>query len=92
MAIVNTPWDGSESRWDTAESYCSSCLIDENPSGKPKVKGLCKLPVKEPNGDLNANAVRNAAARINQVDASPAAKKAAMSRLMALKKQAKIGQ
>lgn len=93
MAVTNKPWDGSASRFASTADYCDSCLINENDGPRSGwVQAKCKLPVKEPNGDVNANALRNAAARINQVDASPAAKRAAMTKLAALEKTAKIGQ
>lgn len=42
-------WDGSASRWDTAEAYCDSCLINVN-TGAPAdwSKALCSLPVRDP--------------------------------------------
>jgi len=44
-----------------ASEYCSVCLIDLNPKGKPKVKDLCKLPVRsKPGGPYNRNALRAA--------------------------------
>ena len=51
-SFSDKPWDGSASRWGTAEAYCSACLIDVNPKGQKKVKGLCHLPVKEPGGGV----------------------------------------
>lgn len=94
MAVTNKPWDGSASKYPSTADYCDACLINENEGPRADwVQAKCKLPVKEPNGDLNANAVRNAMARIGQVEGvSPAAKKAAMTKLMALRKQASIGQ
>lgn len=53
-------WDGSAARWDTAEAYCSDCLIDVNSSGEEKSKSLCKLPIREP-GDPKTTYVRQAA-------------------------------
>lgn len=61
MPFVNRPWDGSAGRWDTAEGYCASCLIDLNPSNQPKIKGKCYLPVKEPTGEYNRRALSAAA-------------------------------
>lgn len=90
MAFVDKAWDGGEGRF-TLEQWKASCLIDTG-TGDPNTKGRYKLPVKEPNGDYNKAAIRNALARINQVDAPAAAKQRAMSRLNALKKQAGIGQ
>jgi hypothetical protein len=92
MAVTNKPWDGSPSRWPDAESYAKACLIVERRPGQTLTKEDCHLPVYEPNGDLNANAVRNALARIGQVEAPATLKAAAMRKLMALRKQAGIGQ
>ena len=90
MAVVNGAWDGSASRF-TPEQWKRSCLIDTG-AGDPDSKDRYKLPVLEPNGDLNANAVRNALSRIGSVDAPAAAKAGAARKLQALKKQAGIGQ
>lgn len=58
-AFTEQAWDGSESRWDTAEAYCSACLVDNNPAGQPKTKDQCHFPYKEPgSGDVNVNALR----------------------------------
>ena len=93
MAFVDRPWDGGASRFGSTADFCRACLINEN-TGDPKdwVQAQCHLPVKEPNGDYNRNAIRNARARIGQVQASAAAKKKAQARLDALAKQAGIGQ
>ena len=65
MAISNKPWDGSASRWPDTASFCKSCLLDLNPSGKPKTQDNCKLPIKEPGGDINANALPAALGALN---------------------------
>lgn len=54
-SISNAPWDGSPSRFDTPEAYCASCLIDLNDGAK--TKSMCMLPVKEPGGAINKNAL-----------------------------------
>jgi len=83
VPISDRPW-GSISESDyTPEQFCRAALIDLNPPGEEKVKGLCKLPVREPNGALNRNGVHAAAGRFGQTDAPPAAKRAAARRLMA---------
>lgn len=88
MAIVNKPWDGDAARYPDADSYCAACLVDDNPSGKDKVKNLCHLPVKEPNGDINSNGVHAAAASLaggrGGTDLSPADKKKAAKALVRL--------
>ncbi len=65
MPFSNKPWSQfSESDYETAEKYCSACLIDMNPSGEEKKKELCKLPVKEPSGVYNRNGIHAAAAAL----------------------------
>ena len=91
MAFVDKPWDGSASRYADTAAYCRACLINENTGDSSTwTQDKCHLPVKEPNGDYNKNAIRNARARINQVQSS--GKAAAAKRLAALEKQAGIGQ
>ena len=59
MPFSDVPWDGSESRWPDAESYCRSSLVDNNPSGQPKTKAQCHFPVKAPGSDVyNVAALR----------------------------------
>jgi hypothetical protein len=87
MAVSDRPW-GSFSESDyTPEQFCRAALIDLNPSGEPKTKGLCKLPVREPDGTLNRNGVHAAAAVLagarGGVDAPPDQKRAAARRLRA---------
>ena len=81
-------WDGSASRWPTAEAYCESCLIDANDGEGPKVKSLCHLPIKEPDGTYSVNGIHAAAAALaggrGGVDAPPAAKRAAARKLKRL--------
>ncbi len=89
-AFTDKPWNGSEGRF-SIEEWRRSCLIDTG-EGDPDTKERYKLPVREPDGTYNRNAIRNALARIGQTDAPSAAKRAAMNRLQALKKQADIGQ
>jgi HK97 family phage prohead protease len=83
--FTEVAWDGSESRWATAEEYCSATAIDLNPDGQPKVKSRCHLPYKEPgSGTVNVNGVRAALARIGQgfpQDATPAQRDAAKADL-----------
>ena len=66
-AFTEIAWDGSASRWDTAEAYCAASAIDLNPDGATKTKDMCHLPYKEPGtGDINVNGVRAALSRIGQ--------------------------
>lgn len=84
-AFVDAEWDGSVSRYKDAAAYCEACIIDDNPIGRPKLDSLAYLPVKEPGtGLVNIRAVRNALARVGQIDTSSANKARAHSRLTAL--------
>lgn len=65
MPISDKPWGSiSESDYKDAEQFCKACLIDTNEPGKPKTKSACKLPVREPSGALNRNAVHAAASAL----------------------------
>jgi hypothetical protein len=93
MAVTNTPWDGSAARY-TPEQWKRATLIDTG-EGDPASKDRYKLPVYEPNGDLNQNALGAAAGALNGargkgVQAPPAAKKAAAKKLIGLYRQAKM--
>ena len=57
-AFTEKAWDGSAGRWPDAATYCSACMVDNNPSGQEKTKAECHFPYKEPNGDINVNALR----------------------------------
>ena len=78
-------WDGSASRWDSAEAYCAASAIDLNPTGAKKTKDRCHLPYKEPgSGAININGVRAALSRIGQgmpQDATQAQRDAAKATL-----------
>ncbi len=89
MAISNRPWGQfSEADYDTPASFCGASLIDMNPSGEEKTKAMCKLPVREPNGDLNRNGVHAAAAALaggrGGVQAPPEMKRRAARKLIRL--------
>jgi hypothetical protein len=65
MAVSDKPWGSiSDSDYKDAAAFCKCCLIDLNEQGKDKVKGMCKLPVYEPDGTLNRNGVHAAAAAL----------------------------
>lgn len=73
-------WDGSASRF-TDQQWRRSCVLDH---GTGTAKERYGLPIREPDGTLNRNAVHNAAARFSQVkNASLAQKKAAARSLIA---------
>ena len=82
-------WDGSAARWPTAAAYAESCLINLNTGPKEDwTKDKCHLPVREPGGAYNRNAIHAAAAALaggrGGVDAPPAAKKSAARKLVRL--------
>ncbi len=89
MPFSNKPWGQfSETDYPDAERFCAACLIDMNPEGRPKVKAMCKLPVREPGGAYNRNAIHAAAAALagarGGVDAPPDEKRRAARRLVRL--------
>lgn len=81
FAISEASWDGSASRF-TDEEWIRSTVVDRGEEfSTPKERYA--VPILEPNGDLNRAAVHAAAARINQVDAPPAAVAAGERKLVA---------
>jgi HK97 family phage prohead protease len=78
-AVTKKPWNGSAARFEDDE-YKRSCLIDRG--GDAPVKERCSLPVLEPNGDINVNALAAAAGRLNQVKAPAELKKKAARKLI----------
>lgn len=87
--FTNKPWNGNAARWPDAASYADSCLINTNSGPRSQwTKGACNLPIREPNGDYNVNAIHSAVAVLaggmGGVHAAPAAKKAAATKLKAL--------
>jgi hypothetical protein len=97
MAVTEKPWDGSAGRFQDAE-YARSCVLDLadcSPAAKDKTaKERYKLPIKEPNGDLNVNALGTAAAALagarSPIKACQAAKKNAAKKLMRAYAQARV--
>ena len=91
MPISNRAWgdvDKTVEAYGSPEKYCRACLIDLNEGGEEKAAGKCKLPVREPGGALNRNAVHAAAAALvgarGGVDAPLEAKRKAARKLVAL--------
>lgn len=89
MAISNKPWSlVTPASYGSAGAYCKACLIDENDPGSEKIKSACKLPVYEPDGDLNSNGVHAAAAVLaggrGGVDATASSKASAARKLISL--------
>lgn len=79
-AVTRRAWDGSPSRFTDAQ-YRRSCVLDRG--GDAPVKQRYGLPIREPDGTLNMNAVRAAAAVIPKVDAPSKAVRAAARKLIA---------
>ncbi len=89
MPVSNKPWSQiSASDYADTDAYCKACLIDLNPPGQDKVQANCKLPVYEPEGALNRNAVHAAAGALagarGGVQAPPDARRKAARALVRL--------
>ncbi len=89
MPFSGKPWGSvDETDYEDTEAFCAACLIDLNEPGAEKVKGQCKLPIKEPNGQYNANAIHAAAAVLagarGGVQAPPEEKRKAARKLIRL--------
>jgi hypothetical protein len=92
---TSKPWDGSASKYADTDAYCKACLIDTNAPGADKVQANCKLPVYEPSGAVNTNALGSAAAALAGArgglkGVSSADKKAAARKLLRLYGEAKM--
>jgi HK97 family phage prohead protease len=84
-AVSRSPWNGAAARF-TDEQYQRSALICRPGDDPPKTR--CSLPVLEPNGDINANALGAAAGRLNQVTGiTPAMRASAARKLLRLYRQ-----
>lgn len=85
--VSDKKWSGGSASYANPADYCKACLIDESTDGA-KTATACKLPVYEPNGALNRNAVHAAAAALSGarggVNASADAKRSAARKLVAL--------
>lgn len=58
MPVSNKPWGDFKEADYTPEQFCSASLMDFNPDGEQKVKRLCYLPYKEPDGTINLNGIQ----------------------------------
>jgi hypothetical protein len=88
--FTDAPWNGAASRFGSTPAYCRSCLVNENTGPESGwTQDKCHLPVKEPDGTYNKGAIRDALSRISQ--GKFGGKAAALAKLHALAKQAKIG-
>ena len=67
VSVSEEPWDGSASRF-TPEQWRKATILHVCDGEE---KSCHKLPIREPGGALSRAGVHAAAARINQVDASP---------------------
>jgi hypothetical protein len=74
--FTDKPWDGSQGRFSEDEWKASTLIHGDT-------KSECKLPIKEPDGTVNINAVRNALARLSQTEGGDKPKiKAHLERLL----------
>jgi len=94
MPFSDKPWGSiSESDYKDADAFCAACLIDLNKPGQEKTKANCKLPIKEPNGTYNRNAIHAAAAALagarGGVQAPPEEKRKAARKLIRLYQEMK---
>ena len=97
MAVTTKPWSGDAGRFSD-EEWAHSCILDMgdcSAAGKEMTaKQRFKLPILEPNGDLNANALGSAAGALNDarttLKACPAAKTAAAKKLVSAYDSAKL--
>lgn len=94
MPFSDKPWGNvSEADYKDASAFCDACLIDLNKAGDEKVKGLCKLPIQEPGGTYNRNAIHAAAAVLagarGGVQAPPEEKRKAARKLVRLYSETK---
>lgn len=76
MAVTRMPWNPSLDRFED-DQFERACLVDRG--GDVPAKERCVLPVLEPNGDLNVNALQAAAAAIRS---TPEAARGAAARKM----------
>lgn len=94
MPFTDKSWDGSASKYRDTDAYCGACLIDLNEPGADKIQAKCKLPVKEPDGTYNRNALRAAAAALmgarGGVQAPAAEKAKAARKILRLMREAGI--
>jgi len=97
MAVTTKPWSGDASRFSDAE-WSHSCILDMGDCSaaakEMTTKKRYKLPILEPNGDINANALGSAAGALagarTPLQACPAAKTAAAKKLVAAYDAAKL--
>jgi len=79
QAASDKPWSQFTQADYTDEQWRRACILHRTGMSGKEAHGL---PIREPGGALNRNGVHAAAARINQVHASPEAKKSAANALL----------
>ncbi len=62
-AISDRPWGDFSASDYTIAQWHRACLLHDH-TGAPTAKSQCRLPVREPNGNLNRNGVHSAAAHL----------------------------
>lgn len=78
-SVSDTPWAQFSQSDYSPQQWQRAALIDTE-EGSPDSKDRYKLPVREPSGAVNRNAVHAAAARLDQVQGVSADKKATAAR------------
>ncbi len=64
-AIGDKPWSDFSQADYSIEQWRKACVV--HPDAPSENKGDYKLPIREPNGDLNSNAVHAAAGRVHEL-------------------------
>lgn len=95
MGVTSKSWDGSASRWPDTASFCDSCAYNGNTGNRSDwVQTQCKLPYREPNGDINTNALSAASAALagarGGVQMSPNDRRKTAKKLMSAYSTAKM--
>lgn len=65
-AVSDKPWSDFSQADYSLEQWKKACVV--HPDADSDVKSDYKLPIREPNGTLNRNAVHAAAGRVHQLD------------------------
>lgn len=79
MAVSDAAWSEFSPKDFSAEQWQRACLVDTG-EGAPESKDRYKLPVREPSGELNRNAVHAAAGRIHELQGISSEKKSGAAR------------
>ncbi|AEG14706.1 hypothetical protein Desku_1119 [Desulfofundulus kuznetsovii DSM 6115] len=98
MKVSNRPWSEipkTVEAYGSVKNWCSACLINLNEGPvREWVASNCKLPVMEPSGALNRNALAAAAAALaggrGGVDAPLGVRRKAARKLVRLYKEAEM--